>query len=94
MVFYYRCTNPDCENYKKHLIQTDETGSFTCPICKQPLTSEHPEEPTTGNGALLGMIAGGAIGLAGGPVGVVIGGILGAVFGDQVEREDREKQQK
>jgi outer membrane lipoprotein SlyB len=69
-------------------------GSFTCPSCEKPLTFEHPEEPTTGNGAFLGMIAGGAIGLVGGPVGVVIGGILGAVFGDQVEREGREKQQK
>ena len=58
------------------------------------MTFEHPEEPTTGDGAFLGMIAGGAIGLAGGPVGVIIGGVLGAVFGDQVEREKRQIQQK
>jgi len=50
-------------------------GSFTCPICEQPLTFEHPEEPTTGNGAFAGMLLGGAIGLAGGPVGVIIGGV-------------------
>ncbi len=93
MVFHYRCTNPDCVNYNKH-FRTGETGSFTCPSCGQPLTFEHPEEPTTGNGAFAGMILGGAIGLAGGPVGVIIGGVLGAVFGDQVEREKRQIQQK
>lgn len=93
MAFYYHCTNPGCENYNKH-IRTEGTGSFACQICGQPLTFEHPEEPTTGNGAFLGMIAGGAVGLAGGPVGVIIGGVLGAVFGDQVEREKRQIQQK
>jgi len=49
-----------------------------------------PEEPTSAQGALVGIIGGGAVGLVCGPVGVIIGGILGALLGDQVEREIRE----
>ena len=52
-------------------------------------TNERPEEPTTGGGALLGMIAGGAVGILGGPVGVIVGGVIGAILGDQVEREEK-----
>ena len=79
MVFHYHCTNQDCENYNKH-FRTGETGSFICPICKQPLTFEHPEEPTTGNGTFAGMIVGGAIWLAGGPIGEIIGGGIRRLF--------------
>ena len=53
------------------------------------LTGKQPEEPTTGGGALLGMIAGGAVGLLGGPVGVIVGGVIGAILGDQTEREEK-----
>ena len=51
---------------------------------------DSPEEPTSGGGALAGMIAGGSMGLVAGPVGVIMGGILGALIGDQVEREKRD----
>lgn len=43
------------------------------------------EIKTTGVGALAGMIVGGMIGLALGPLGVVLGGLLGAIIGDQME---------
>ena len=48
-----------------------------------------PEEPTSGGGALLGMIAGGALGLLGGPVGVIIGGVIGAILGNEVEKGEK-----
>ena len=35
------------------------------------------------------MIAGGAVGLLGGPVGVIVGGVIGAILGDQTEREEK-----
>ncbi|NMG83467.1 MAG: hypothetical protein GIS02_04590 [Methanosarcinales archaeon] len=52
-------------------------------------TNEKPEEPTSGGGALLGMIAGGALGLLGGPVGVIVGGVIGAILGNEVERGEK-----
>lgn len=80
----YRCTNPDCNMQ----YNTSTSGDYICSECGEPLL---PEEPTSGQGALTGMIAGGALGLAGGPVGVIIGGILGALLGDQFERESGEQ---
>lgn len=49
--------------------------------------SEKPEEPTSGNGAVIFMIIGALIGILLGPVGMIMGAILGALLGDQVERE-------
>ncbi|MCK4797337.1 MAG: hypothetical protein KAT05_08140 [Spirochaetes bacterium] len=48
-----------------------------------------PEEPTSGDGIIGGIVLGGAIGLIFGPIGIIMGGILGAIIGEQVEREYR-----
>ena len=41
------------------------------------------------------MIAGGALGLLGGPVGVIVGGVIGAILGNEVEKgEKRERKRR
>ncbi len=48
---------------------------------------EHTLPTPSGTGALGGMVSGGLIGLAGGPVGVILGGIIGGVLGNAIEDE-------
>jgi len=50
------------------------------------------EIKTTGGGALGGMLLGGLLGLALGPVGVLIGGMLGALAGNVAEYEAIKKE--
>ena len=49
--------------------------------------AEYTQPPPSGKGALGGMVAGGIIGLAGGPLGVILGGIIGGVLGNAIEED-------
>lgn len=50
-----------------------------------PQLRELQQEAPEGGGALAGLVAGGSLGILGGPVGVVIGGIAGGLLGNEAE---------